>query len=132
MMARVFITILLCMALTGCAAVNNIRSSEAAKAVGSFQLNPVQPNNYWYNGTTYEYNAYEIKIISQPVQAKIKWEGKYIGTTPCTYKFSGSLDKGDRIHVQAIPLDENLHAREASLKVQTELPREIHFDFNQK
>ena len=122
----------MCMALTGCETVDNIKSSAAAKTVGSFQLNPVQPNNYWYNGTTYEYNAYEIKIISQPVQAKIKWVGKYIGTTPLVYKFSGSLDSGDLIHVQAIPLDENLQAQEASLKIRTELPREIHFDFNQK
>ena len=131
-MIRIFIAILMCLTLTGCEAMNNIRSSEAAKTAGSFQLNPVQPNNYWYNGTTYDYNAYEIKIISQPVQAKIKWEGKYIGTTPLVYKFSGSLDEGDRIHVQAIPLDENFQAQEASLRIRTELPREIHFDFNQK
>lgn len=120
------------MALTGCETIDNIRSSEAAKTAGSFQLNPVQPNNYWYDGKTYEYNAYEIKIISQPVQAKIKWEGKDIGTTPLVYKFTGSLDKGDRIRLQAIPFDENMPAQEASLKIQAELPREIHFDFNQK
>ena len=131
-MIRIFIVTLICLALTGCETMDNIRSSEAAKTMGSFQFNPAQPNNYWYNGTTYDYNSYEIKIISQPVQAKIKWEGKYIGTTPLTYKFSGSVDKGDRVHVQAIPIDENLHAQEASLKIQTELPREIHFDFNQK
>ena len=131
-MARILILILIFMALTGCETMNNIRSSEAAKTVGSFQLNPVQPNNYWYNGTTYEYNAYEIKIISQPVQAKIKWEGKYIGTAPLVYKFSGTLDNGDRIHVRAIPLDENLQAQEAVLKIRDELPRKINFDFNKK
>jgi len=129
---RIFILILMCLTLTGCETMDNIRSSEAAKTAGAFQLNPVQPNNYWYNGITYDYNAYEIKIVSEPVQAKIKWEGKYIGTTPLVYKFHGSLDKGDRIHVQAIPLDENLPAQEAVLKIQTELPREIHFDFNKK
>lgn len=131
-MIRIFIIVLICAALTGCETMDNIRSSEAAKTAGLFQLNPVQPNNYWYNGTTYDYNAYEIKITSQPLQAKIKWEGKYIGMTPFVYKFSGSIDKGDRIHVQAIPLDENLQAQQASLKVKDELPREIHFDFNQK
>lgn len=131
-MTHIVILILMCMALSGCETMNNIRSSEAAKTIGSFQLNPVQPNNYWYNGTTYDYNAYEIKIVAQPIQAKIKWESKYIGTTPLVYKFSGSLDKDDRIHVQAVPLDENLQAQEATLKIQTELPREIHFDFNKK
>lgn len=131
-MIRIFILILICISLTGCEAINNIRSSDAAKTVGSFQLNPVKPNNYWYNGTTYEYNAYEIKIISEPVQAKIKWESKYIGTTPLVYKFSGSLDNGDRIKIQAIPFDENFQAQEASLKIRDELPREIHFDFNRK
>ena len=99
---------------------------------GSFQLSPVQPNNYWYNGISYDYNQYEIKIVSEPVNARVKWDNKYIGTTPFVYKFSGSLDKGDRIRVQAMPLDENLPAQEASLKVTTELPREIHFDFNKK
>ena len=52
--------------------------------------------------------------------------------TPVVYKFSGSLDEGDQIHIQAIPLDENLKAQEASLKIRAELPREIHFDFNRK
>jgi hypothetical protein len=132
MRALSFAAILICLILTGCETIDNIKSSAAAKTIGSFQLNPVQPNNYWDNGTTYEYNAYENKIISVPVQAKIKWEGKYIGTTPLVYKFSGSLDRGDRIRVQAIPVDENLQAQEASLKIRDELPREIHFDFNQK
>jgi len=134
---KILTAILVCLILSGCAAMDELRSSDAAKTVGSFQLNPVQPNNYWYNGTTYEYNAYEIKIISAPVQAKIKWNGKYIGTThigttPLVYKFSGSLDKGDRINVIAIPMDENMPAQEATLKVLDELPREIHFDFSKK
>jgi hypothetical protein len=112
--------------------MDELKSSPAAKTIESFQLNPVQPDNYWYNGISYEYNAYEIKIMSAPVQAKIKWDGRYVGTTPLIYKFSGTLDKGDRVNVIAIPMDENLQAQEATLKVRDELPREIHFDFSQK
>jgi predicted small secreted protein len=126
---KIIVVILACLSIAGCATIEDIRSSDAAKAVGSFQLNTVHPNNYWYNGTTYEYNAYEIKIISKPIQAKIKWNDNYIGNTPLVYKFSGTLDKGERINVIAIPMDENLQAQEATLKVQDELPKEIHFDF---
>ena len=121
--------VLMCVSLAGCATMDELKSSPAAKTLGSFQLNPVQPNNYWYNGTTYEYNAYEIKIVSAPIQAKIKWNNKYIGTTPLVYKFNGSLDNGDRVNVVAVPMDENLQAQEAVLKVRDELPREIRFDF---
>lgn len=116
--------------MCGCETLENIRSGNAAKTLGTFQLNPVQPNNYWYNGNSYEYNLYEIRIESLPVPAKIKWDNNYIGTTPFTYKFTGVLDKGDRITVQAFPVSETLPPREAVLKVTTELPREIHFDFN--
>jgi hypothetical protein len=120
----------LCLLLCGCETFENIRSSDAAKTLGTFQLNPVQPNNYWYNGNSYEYNLYEIRIESSPAPAKIKWDNKYIGTTPFVYKFTGVVDKGDRITVMAFPVSETLGAREAVLKVTTELPREIHFDFN--
>ena len=129
---KTLVIILSCLTLFGCATVDELNSSPAAKTLGSFQLNPVQRDNYWYNGTTYEYNTYSIKIVSAPVQAKIKWNDKYIGTTPLVYKFSGVVDKGDRVNVTAIPIDENLQAQEATLKVRDELPREIHFDFSKK
>ena len=131
-MIKPLIAITVCLVLCGCASVEELRSSPAAKTAGSFQLNPVQPNNYWYNGTTYEYNDYEIRIVSENIQAKIKWNDKYIGTTPFVYKVTGTVDKGDRVNVIAIPMDENMQAQEATLKVRDELPREVHFDFNQK
>ena len=118
--------------LAGCSTLKDIQSSNAARTMGSFQLNPVQPNNCWHNGTTYEYNAYEIKITSKPVNAKIRWDGKYVGTTPLVYKFTGTVEKNDRITVQAIPLDENLRAQEAVLKIQDELPREIRLILDKK
>lgn len=121
-----------CLSLCSCEAMHNIRENEAVKQLGSFQLNPVQPNNYWYNGASYEYNAYEIQITSVPVNAKVEWSGKVIGTTPFTYKYSGTLDRGERISVRAFPISDTLKAQEAVLKVTRELPREIHFDFNKK
>ena len=55
--------LMLCLLLAGCETMDNLRSSNFAKTAGSFQLNSVQPNNYWYNGISYDYNLYEIKII---------------------------------------------------------------------
>lgn len=131
-MIKIFALALACLALTGCATIDEIRSGSAAKAIESLQLNPVQPDSYWYNGISYEYNAYKIKIVSKPVKAKIKWGDEYIGDTPLIYKFSGTLDKGDRINIVAVPMAENLQAQEATLKIRDELPREIHFDFDKK
>lgn len=100
--------------------------------VGSFELDPVDKNNYWYNGTSYEYNSYEIKISSRPSGARIIWDGKYAGTTPFTYLFTGTLYKGDRVQVRAIPEDGRFKQQETSLKVVCELPREINFVFDAK
>lgn len=122
--------LLTCVILPGCATMEAMQSGNAAKSIGSFRLNPVQPNSYWYDGNSYEYNAYEIRIISIPVESNIIWEGKYIGRTPLVYKYSGVLEKGDKISVQAVPIAENMRRQESYLKIQTELPREIHFDLN--
>jgi hypothetical protein len=112
--------------------VDDVQNSEISKTVGSFELNPVKPNNYWYNGKSYEYNEYEIQITSWPVKARIMWNGKLIGTTPFLYKFSGTLERDDRVVVQALPVDENLKSQEGVFVVREELPREIKFDFKNK
>jgi hypothetical protein len=131
-MRQSIILIICCMMLSSCAAMKDIQGNEGLNKIGSFQLNPVQPNNYWYDGSTYEYNEYEIKITSKPVEVRVKWNGKTIGTTPFVYRFTGTVDKGDYIRVRAVPIDENIPAQESSLHVMTELPREINFDFNKK
>ncbi|MDD5173592.1 MAG: hypothetical protein PHV48_02055 [Candidatus Omnitrophica bacterium] len=131
-MIRVILLMLVCLALSSCETLKNIRENEGLDKVGSFQLNPVQPDNYWYNGRSYEYNNYKIKVTAEPVRAKIQWNGKTIGTTPFVYRFSGVLDVDDRVVVRAIPIDENLPAQEAMLRIRKELPREIHFDLRKK
>ncbi|MFA5255266.1 MAG: hypothetical protein WC419_01040 [Candidatus Omnitrophota bacterium] len=131
-MIRVILLMLVCLALSSCETLKNIRENEGLDKVGSFQLNPVQPDNYWYNGRSYEYNNYKIKVTAEPVRAKIQWNGKTIGTTPFVYRFSGVLDVDDRVVVRAIPIDENLPAQEAMLRIRKELPREIHFDVSAK
>ena len=77
-MIKIAFAILICLTLTSCSVVKGIQENEGLNKVGSFQLNPVQPNDYWYNGKSYEYNDYKIQITSQPYQAKIKWNGKTI------------------------------------------------------
>jgi hypothetical protein len=116
-----------CLSLASCETVKEIQSGQLAQTVGSFQLNPVQPNCYWYNGESYDYNQYEIKITSEPCQAHIIWNGKFIGDTPFTYRFTGVLDKNERITVRAMPFDEKYAFQEASLKIREELPRQINF-----
>ena len=131
-MIRILLLIVVCLTLSSCETLKGIRENEGLNKAGSFQLNPVQPDNYWYNGRSYEYNMYKIKITAEPVQAKIQWGDKQIGTTPFIYSFSGVLDVDDRVVVQAVPIDENLPAQEATLRIRKELPREIYFDLRKK
>ena len=127
-MTRIVFFVFLCLMLSSCGTLKEIQENEGLKKIGSLQLNPVQPNNYWYNGKSYEYNEYEIEITTEPTQAKIRWNGKSIGTTPFVYRYSGILDIDDRVVVAAIPMDDKLPAQEATLRIRTELPRKIHFD----
>jgi len=131
-MSRIILAIFLCMILSSCATLEEMQQSESLNKVGSFQLNPVQLNNYWYDGKSYEYNSYEIKVKSEPIQAKVEWEGKVIGTTPFIYRYTGILDLDDHITVRAIPVDRELPAQEHILRIRKELPREIRFDFSKK
>ncbi|MFH1190064.1 MAG: hypothetical protein V1682_05170 [Candidatus Omnitrophota bacterium] len=130
--ARIFLMLLACLVLSSCETLEGIRANEGLNKIGSFQLNPVQENSYWYNGRSYEYNEYEIEITAEPVPAKIRWDGKTIGTTPFIYRFSGILDIDDRVVVNAVPIDKNLPAQEATLRIRDELPRKIHFDLQKK
>lgn len=127
-MSRAILLILVCITLSSCETLQNIQNDEKLSNIGSFQLNPVQVNSYWYNGTSYEYNEYEIEITSSPGKAMIQWNKTPIGTTPFIYRYSGILDKGERIVVKAIPVDETLPVQDAVLKIRTELPRKINFD----
>jgi hypothetical protein len=131
-MIRAILLIAMCLTLSSCETVRNIQNDERLSTIGSFELNPVQPNNYWYNGKSCEYNEYEIEITAGPGQAKIQWSGKTIGTTPFIYRFTGILDKDEYIKVRAIPIDGNLPAQEAMFRVRKELPRKIHFDLGKK
>jgi len=128
------LTILLiigCLALSSCETVRDVQENEALKTVGSFQLNPVHPNSYWYDGKSYEYNEYEIMITSDGIKSRIKWNGKYVGDTPLSYKFTGTLDKDEYVKVQALPYDEKIPAQEGNLRIREELPRKINFNFKQ-
>ena len=131
-MMRVLALIACCVVLSSCETMRSVQDDGRLHSIGSFELNPVQPNAYWYNGKTYEYNEYQIEITAEPCQAKVQWDGKAIGTTPFLYQFTGTLDRDDYIKIRAIPMDENLSAQEAVLRVRTELPRKMHFDLRKK
>jgi len=131
-MIKAFLMILLCISLSSCETLKEIQNSPGLKTVGSFKLGSVQENNYWYDGKSYEYNEYKIEITSEPVSAKIQWNGKTIGTTPLVYSYSGTLDRDERVVMRAIPVDVELPAQEAVFRVRTELPRQINFDLRNK
>lgn len=131
-MIRITFLVVCCILLTSCEALKNIREDSALNSAGSFELNPVRPNSYWYDGKSYEYNQYEIEITAEPVRADVQWNGEAIGTTPFIYRFSGVLDKGDYVRVRMVPLHKEMAAQEAVLHVMTELPRKIHFDLRNK
>lgn len=131
-MIKALLMILLCISLSSCETLKEIQSSPGVNALGSFKLGSVQENNYWYDGKSYEYNEYKIEITSEPVSAKIKWNGKTIGTTPLVYSYSGTLDRDERVVMRAIPVDVELPAQEAVFRVRTELPRQINFDLRKK
>jgi hypothetical protein len=121
-----------CLLLSSCAAIDDIQKGELGQTIGEFQLKPVEPNTYWYNGLAYDYNEYEILITSWPCKARIMWSGKYVGRTPFVYKFTGTLDRDENLKLQAIPADETYSSQEAVFRSRTELPRKIYFDFRNK
>ena len=131
-MIKALLMILLCVALSSCETLKEVQNSPGLNALGSFKLGSVNENNYWYDGKSYEYNEYKIEITSEPVQAKVLWNGKAVGKTPFIYSYSGTLDRDERVVMRAIPIDGELSAQEAVLKVRTELPRKIHFDLRKK
>ncbi|MCM8760576.1 MAG: hypothetical protein NC938_05325 [Candidatus Omnitrophica bacterium] len=127
------ISLIVCfLILSSSEAVKNTYAENVLDTIGAFELNPVPPNNYWYDGKSYQYNEYEIEITSEPYRARIQWNGKNIGTTPLVYRFTGILEKDEYIRVRAAPIEGNLPAQEAKLRVRTELPRKIHFDLDKK
>ena len=129
---KIFTIIFSIFVLSGCSTLQEVQNGELANKVGSFELNPVHPNSYWYNGTSYEYKEYQIEIYSDPGHAHISLNGKYIGDTPLLYKFTGTLDKGDEIIFRITPFDENIKSYEQNLKIEDELPRKINFKLTDK
>jgi len=127
-MRNVFLAVLLCISLSSCETLKEVQNSPGLNALGSLKLGSIEDNNYWYDGKSYEYNGYKIEMTSEPVSAKIQWNGKNIGATPLVYSYSGILDRDEHVVMRAIPLDSKLPAQEAIFRVRTELPRKIHFD----
>ena len=121
----------LALTISGCSTVNEIKKSDIVQKVESFRLSKVEPDSYWYDGKSYEYNSYAITITSTPSKAHILWNDKFIGDTPLLYRYSGAIDKGDHIRVRVVPVDERYVPQEAKLKVVDELPREMKFNLDE-
>ena len=131
-MRNILFLLLVCMTLSSCETINDMKESKILEKAGSFQLNPVHPNAYWYNGKSWEYNAYEIEITSAPGKAHILLDDKFIGDTPFVYKFTGTLERDDRLSFRIIPFDEKTGQQASVLKIKDELPRKILFDIREK
>ena len=131
-MRSILLLLFVCMMLSSCETIKEIKENKVLEKVGSFQLSPVHPNTYWYDGKSWEYNAYEIAITSAPGRAHILMNGKYIGDTPFVYKFTGTLERDESLSFRIIPFNEKIEAQETVLKVRDELPRKIFFDIREK
>ena len=131
-MRNILLLLFVCMTLSSCETIQDIKESKILDKVGSFQLNPVHPNAYWYNGKSWEYNLYEIEITSAPDHTHIILNDTYIGDTPFVYKFTGTLDRDDCMTFRIMPFDEKYKPKESVLKIRDELPRKIFFDIRDK
>jgi len=125
-MIRAIPIIILCLMLSSCKTADNIPEDSLLNKVGSFELNPVEADSYWYNGSAYEYKKYKIEIDSEPLPAKILWGNKVIGTTPFVYYFTGTLDSGEAVVMKAFSVDGS-YSQEAVFRSYKELPRKINF-----
>ena len=82
-MRTIILMALLCISLSSCETLKEVQNSPGINALGSFKLGSVQENNYWYDGRSYEYNEYKIEITSEPVQAKVSWNGIRLHKCEC-------------------------------------------------
>ena len=128
----IVLSCLYCVLLSSCETLKEIRENDILNKAGSFQLSPVQPNNYWYDGKSYEYNQYEIDITSAPGRAHVILNDKYIGDTPFKYRFTGTVDRDERLTFRVMPFDEKFKPQAAVLRIREELPRQIFFDLSGK
>ncbi|MFA6320630.1 MAG: hypothetical protein WCY36_02095 [Candidatus Omnitrophota bacterium] len=131
-MRRALLLVLCCVLLSSCETIKEIRENDTLNKLGSFRLNSVRPNSYWYDGKSYEYNQYEIDITSAPGRAHIILNDKYIGDTPFKYSFTGTVDRDERLTFRIMPFDEKMKPQGAVLRIREELPRQIFFDLNSK
>ncbi len=118
----------LSLALTGCKTLDDISSGDIAGGISDFELTPTKTDSYWYDGREYDYKEYEIKISSEPVTAKILWNGKQIGASPAVYRYTGVTDTDTRIIVKAVPFDNSVAPAQKIFNGDKPLPREIKFD----
>lgn len=133
-MKTAIICIFCCLSLAGCKTLDEASEEQGlgsvGDSIGSFELTPTQPNQYWYDGTIYDYNRYEIEITSEPTRAKILWNGKQVGATGFIFKYTGKLDGDDEIEVKALPFDTRFISERKVLRGSKPLPRKVHFNFN--
>jgi hypothetical protein len=115
--------------LAGCSTFHDIQDSDISETIGEFEISPTAPNDYWFDAdeNSYSYNEYVIEITSEPVNAKILWNGKYINRTPTNYPFTGEVSSYDYIVIKAIPIDPGVPRGEKILTGNKPLPRKIHF-----
>ncbi|MFC1632473.1 hypothetical protein ACFL1I_05805 [Candidatus Omnitrophota bacterium] len=101
----------LCLILLGCATANP-RARLNEYSLGAF-------------GRGYEYNDYEIEIISDPPGSEIEWNDRTIGYTPIDMKLKGSYGG---IYLRAYPSEPGQCLQTIYLSGSNPIPRRIYFD----
>lgn len=93
------------------------------------------PNNSylyyeWYGCNWYEYNNYEIEIISNPPGARIEVNNDYKGETPLRQVYNGKFKCNTEMVIKAFPIYPGQSVQAKFLSSNSPLPRTIYFDMN--
>lgn len=84
----------------------------------------------WYSCNWYEYNNYEIEIISDPPGAKIEVDNDYKGEAPLRQVYNGKFKCNTAMVIKAFPIYPGQHVQTKILSSDMLLPRTIYFDMN--
>lgn len=110
---NVLITVLICVALIGCATV------------------PRQPNTVYDTSWSYKtYYQYEVEIISDPPGAKIEWNNDYIGTTPVRRILNGDVGLLASTTIKAYPVTPGQCVQTKYIPGDQIFPHTIYFDMS--
>lgn len=91
---------------------------------------PLKPafNSYTTDALFYNYNNYEIEIISDPSGVKIEWDNNLIGVTPLKRVINGETGFVNYAIIKAYPVYNGQYVQ--TKIIEHPFPRTIYFNMN--